>query len=241
MPTIRVGCAGWNIAKQHAALFQIDGSHLARYASTFDSVEINSSFYRPHRPATYQRWAASVPAHFWFSVKAPKAITHERKLVDTSELLSTFVNEVENLGTKLGPLLLQLPPSLQFDRAIAESFFGLLRGQFSTAAVCEPRHQSWFTQEASSLLKSYRIGRVIADPPVVSNADPTMWSETIYYRLHGSPRMYYSSYSHDYLDLLAENLLSHSDTKTVWCIFDNTAEGHAIENANYLLQQLPKR
>ena len=241
MPTIQVGCAGWNIAKQHAPIFESEGSHLARYASIFDRVEINSSFYRPHRPATYLRWAASVPENFLFAVKAPKAITHERKLIDTSDLLTTFVSEVENLGAKLGPLLFQLPPSLQFDRAIAERFFGLLRSHFSTAAVCEPRHQSWFTPEASELLKSYRIGRVVADPPVVMTAEPIASSDTVYYRLHGSPRMYYSSYSREYLDLLVNKLLSHPDAETVWCIFDNTAGGHATENAKDLLEELGPR
>lgn len=241
MPTIRVGCAGWNIAKQHVALFQAEGSHLARYASTFDSVEINSSFYRPHRLATYSRWAASVPEDFLFAVKAPKTITHERRLIDTANLLTSFLGEVENLGAKLGPLLFQLPPSLQFDLATAERFFDLLRSHFSTAVVCEPRHQSWFTPVAYELLKSFRIGRAVADPPVVMTAEPVASSDTVYYRLHGSPRMYYSSYSREYLDLLCTTLLSHSDEKTIWCIFDNTAEGHATENANYLLQQLPKK
>src|SRR5256885_13730988 len=85
--SIHVGCAGWSVRADHASHFPAEGSHLQRYAGRFAAVEINTSFYRPHRPATYARWAASVPSDFRFSVKVPKEITHKRRLVDTLELL----------------------------------------------------------------------------------------------------------------------------------------------------------
>src|SRR5205085_4945044 len=78
-PQFRVGCAGWSILSRHAGLFDAGASHLARYATRFDAVEVNSSFYRPHAQATYARWAASVPRRFRFSVKLPKAITHDAR------------------------------------------------------------------------------------------------------------------------------------------------------------------
>ncbi|MDQ3815662.1 MAG: DUF72 domain-containing protein, partial [Armatimonadota bacterium] len=77
---IYIGCAGWSIPSPHAPEFPAAGSHLERYAARFPAVEINSSFYRPHRPQTYERWAAAVPTHFQFAVKVPKIITHERRL-----------------------------------------------------------------------------------------------------------------------------------------------------------------
>src|SRR5205809_97187 len=117
-----VGCAGWSIPKQHAHCFPAHGTHLERYAQRFPAVELNSSFYRPHRPTTYARWAASVPENFQFAVKVPREITHTRRLVDVTEPLECFLGEVQALGAKLGPLLIQLPPSLRFTGKTAEVF-----------------------------------------------------------------------------------------------------------------------
>src|SRR5262245_27120186 len=121
---LRIGCAGWAIPKQHAGSFPSSGSHLERYAQRFTAVEINSSFYRPHRRATYARWAAAVPAGFAFAVKAPKQITHELRLAGTDTALDGFLAQVGGLGDKLGPLLFQLPPSLALDPSTARAFFG---------------------------------------------------------------------------------------------------------------------
>src|ERR1044071_6345908 len=119
---INVGCAGWSLPKAMADRFPATGSHLARYAARFPAVEINSSFYRPHRPATYARLAASVPPGFRFSVKLPRAITHERRLVGPSPRLDAFLAEATALGPALGCLLVQLPPSLAFDAPTADAF-----------------------------------------------------------------------------------------------------------------------
>ena len=110
LPSIHVGCAGWSIPRQYAEHFPEWGTHLERYAQRFPAVEINSSFYRPHRPATYARWAASVPASFQFAVKVPREISHMRRLRDVADPLERFLSEVEALGTALGPVLVQLPP-----------------------------------------------------------------------------------------------------------------------------------
>src|SRR5215213_2270201 len=160
--TVRIGTAGWSIPKEHAALFPAAGSYLERYGAILNAVEINSSFYRPHRTATYERWATSVPDNFRFAVKVPKAITHERRLKDASDLLDRFVSEVSGLGPKLGPLLVQLPPSLSFKAGIADQFLSQLRSRVEGGIVCEPRHASWFTPEVDALLDELRIARVAA-------------------------------------------------------------------------------
>lgn len=87
---IRIGCAGWSIPSRHAHLFGDGDSHLARYATRFDVAEINSTFYRPHQPRTFERWAATVPAAFRFSVKLPKAVTHDARLHATGDALTAF-------------------------------------------------------------------------------------------------------------------------------------------------------
>lgn len=241
MPEILVGCAGWTIPKAHAERFAAVGSHLQRYASRLSAVEINSSFYRLHRPASYERWAATVPESFRFAVKVPRQITHVRRLLEP-ELLDPFLEGAQALGSKLGPLLVQLPPSLVFDVRIAAAFFSALRERFPGSVVCEPRHPSWYTPDAEALLLGYQIARVAADPaPVPAGAEPGGWSGLIYYRLHGSPRLYYSPYSIDDLNILSQKLVLASHTAETWCILNNTASGAAIENAFALVEILNAR
>ncbi len=233
---VRVGCAGWALRKEHAGEFPGEGTHLARYAGRFPAVEINSSFYRPHRPATYVKWAASVPGDFRFSVKVPKEATHTRRLVDTEGVLDRFLSETTALNEKLGPLLIQLPPSLAFDADVAESFFAALRERYDGAVVIEPRHATWFESEAEQLVTEFRMARVAADPAVAHGAsEPGGWGGLVYYRLHGSPQMYYSSYGDGYLEALSSKLSRAAESADVWCVFDNTAEGAATTNALDLL------
>jgi uncharacterized protein YecE (DUF72 family) len=237
-----IGTAGWSISKDYAEAFPTTGSHLERYAQIFRGVEINSSFYRPHQPQTYRRWAQSVPDDFKFAVKIPKQITHELRLQNASEQLETFLGEVENLGDKLGPLLVQLPPSLRFDSQIVKDFFTALCARFSGEVVCEPRHASWFTDEAELVLIDFKIARAAADPAIVPHArQPGGWSGLKYYRLHGSPRIYYSEYSADYLQSLVVELLQDESAATAWCIFDNTAGFAATGNALEVLAGLPRK
>lgn len=230
---IYVGCAGWSIPAAHGDRFPREGAHLQRYAARFDCVEINSSFYRSHRPSTYARWAATTPERFRFAVKMSREISHVRRLVGTEELVRQFAGEVAALGPKRGPLLVQLPPRLGFDAEQAGAFFRMLRERAGGSIVCEPRHPSWFEPEAEDLLRNFEIGRVAADPAVVSAAaQPGGWSGLVYYRLHGSPRMYYSAYAPDYLQALGRKLRTRADAGAeVWCIFDNTAEGAATVDA----------
>ena len=238
--TYRIGCAGWAIPKDHKSEFPADGSHLQRYAARFPAVEINSSFYRPHRPATYSRWAESVPDDFRFSAKVPKTITHKQRLSDTAALLDAFLAEVTCLGPKLGCLLVQLPPSLVYDAPTVESFFGDFRSRYEGAAVIEPRHASWFTPTVAARLYELRIGQVAADPAVVPEAaEPAGWPEITYVRLHGSPEIYYSNYDEPYLDRLATRMREYAtQAREVWCVFDNTARFAATPNALSLLGRL---
>jgi uncharacterized protein YecE (DUF72 family) len=235
MVPIRIGTAGWSIPKQYAKELPQVGTHLERYSQVLGCAEINSSFYRSHRPSTWERWAASVPDNFRFSVKAPKTITHEAKLACSPEQLKTFLAEAKKLASKLGPILFQLPPKFVFNYAIAESFITMFRNLHSGPTVFEPRHPTWFTIEADHLIQRFQIARVAADPaPVPKAATPGGWNKLIYYRLHGSPRMYYSGYAKSFLQSLAADIAHHGRTAEVWCIFDNTASGAALGDAQTL-------
>jgi uncharacterized protein YecE (DUF72 family) len=204
------------------------------------AVEINSSFYRPHQPKTYARWAACVPAEFRFSVKVPKAITHELRLVGADPLLHRFLGEATALDDKLGCLLVQLPPSLACDAGVARVFFESLRARHTGPVVFEPRHPTWFAPDVECMLVDLHIARVAADPPCGGAAtEPGGWPGVVYYRLHGSPRIYYSNYEDAYLDALAVKLSAHAASGVpVWCIFDNTALDCATMNALDLLKRL---
>lgn len=235
-----MGCAGWGIPTAQAAAFPGEGTHLARYARRLRCVEINSSFYRPHQRRTYERWAASVPDGFRFAVKFPRQVTHLARLRDAGEAIDAFASQVEGLGDRLGPVLVQLPPSLAFEAPVADAFFDALRGRLSTALVCEPRHPSWFAPGMDAFWTRHALGRVAADPARVPAAAIAGGAGAVaYWRLHGSPRIYYDAYGPE---RLAGWAVAMEDARArgheVWAILDNTALGHAITDAMDLAARL---
>jgi uncharacterized protein YecE (DUF72 family) len=238
VPRRFVGSAGWNVPRVHRERFSSEGSQLQRYASRLNAAEINTSFYRPHAAETYARWAAAVPPDFRFAVKLPKTITHDRALLRVRGLLERFLSDVQGLGSTLGPILVQLPPSFAFDARRVGRFFDVFRARHTGFVVCEPRHASWTTAAAEKLLESYRIARVAADPPRAPGLDaPGGFGGVAYYRWHGSPRPYFSPYAAADLDRLAAAMQAH--TVEAWCIFDNTGSGAAASNALDLSARLP--
>jgi uncharacterized protein YecE (DUF72 family) len=235
---LRIGCAGWNVPRSAEVEFRLAGSHLERYSQLLDCCEINSSFYRPHKYETWERWARSVPPDFRFSVKAPKAITHQAAN-SNQKVLQEFLAQIGFLGRKLGAVLFQLPPSNVFDRSRTEGFLALLRSHFPGQVVWEARHRSWFTDEPARLLRDFKINQVGADPACVAAAsEPSTPASLAYFRLHGSPRIYYSSYCSDFLAELASRLKKSASRVETWCIFDNTAAGSAFANALELIETI---
>jgi uncharacterized protein YecE (DUF72 family) len=229
---IRIGTAGWSIPRAAAYRFDSAGTHLQRYSRQLDCAEINSSFYRPHAATTYAKWRDSTPPEFRFAVKIPRAISHELQLQKAHEPLATFLEQTDGLADKRGPLLLQLPPSLSFDGSVVTAFLNVARSVYDGPIVCEPRHATWFLPLATSLLERYRISRVAADPPPVPEAaTPAGWPRVAYFRLHGSPRTYWSRYDRNAITALAATIGRIATAEQVWCVFDNTASGAAIENA----------
>ncbi|MGK9055264.1 DUF72 domain-containing protein [Xaviernesmea oryzae] len=225
-----IATAAWSIPKKVADRFTREGSGLTRYASVFDGVEINSTFYRRHKTSTFARWAESVPDGFRFAVKIPKEITHTRAMKDIAEPFETFLEDIAPLGEKRGPLLCQLPPRLVFDADVLETAFKTLGDADDGPIVIEVRHKSWASAEALDLLKSYAIDRVLADPAPVWPAD-NFETPPKYVRLHGKPKIYYSSYTDEETRLFSKLLAPDG-----WCVFDNTASGAAIENALTMLE-----
>ena len=227
-----VGCAGWSIPRRAGALFPAEGSHLERYGAVFGAVEINSSFYRSHRPSSYERWAASVPPEFRFCVKVPRTITHQSRLVDVGGQLVRFASEANLLGEKLGCVLVQLPPSLSFHAEIAARFFTQMHTVFACMLACEARHPSWFGDAATVQLQAHAITRVMADPTTGQAGPHEATTTASYRRLHGAPKIYYSAYADTYLARLRSDLMLRAHAgHPAWVIFDNTAAGAAQPNA----------
>jgi uncharacterized protein YecE (DUF72 family) len=234
-----IGTAGWSIPRALGEALPGEETHLQRYARRLCVAEINSSFYRPHRRSTYERWAASVPITFRFAYKLPKTITHQRKLVDCSEQLEAFAADVAGLGSMRGPALVQLPPSLTFDRELACAFFEDAIRYLGAGMVCEPRHASWFEAEPDHLLRDLGVARVAADPAIhPAAAVPGGWPGLVYFRLHGSPVVYRSPYEQEVLARQRRHILDARDRGVAcWTIFDNTASGAALANALDLAEQ----
>lgn len=236
---VYIGTAGWSIPRASAHRCAGEGTHLERYGRVLPCAEINSSFHRPHASTTYAKWARGTPAQFRFAVKVPRTITHDLKLRRARAPLERFLGETGGLGKKRGPVLVQLPPSLQLEPRVANTFFTLLRDGYRGPIVCEPRHETWFTENADALLVRHKVARVATDPVPATGADvPGGWPGIVYYRLHGSPRKYWSKYDAEYIARLADALRKVPGSIDAWCVFDNTASGAAFENACELQAQL---
>ena len=236
---ILVGTAGWSIPRATASRFDSAGTQLERYSRRLHCAEINSSFHRPHAANTYAKWRDSTPPAFRFAVKVPRTVTHELKLQGAREPFIAFLAQTDGLAGKRGPLLFQLPPSLSFDGSVVTGFLNMVRGVYDGPIVCEPRHATWFSPLVASLLERYRISRVAADPPPAPEAmTPAGWARVAYFRLHGSPRTYWSRYDEHAIAAVAATIGRITTAEQVWCVFDNTASGAAIENAWELHQHV---
>lgn len=233
---IRIGTAGWANPPGERQHRQAAHSHLDHYARRFNAVEINSTFYRSHRAATYHRWHDSTPEDFAFSVKMSRTITHESGLRDCRRELRDFLQEVSALGAKLRVILIQLPPGLAFETRAATRFFAAISSNLPYQLACEPRHSSWFAPAVDEFLRRRGVSRVAADPARdPAGMRPGGQRRLAYYRLHGSPRMYYSAYETPFLtDLTRQIRKAGSRVRETWCIFDNTARYEAWSDARRL-------
>jgi uncharacterized protein YecE (DUF72 family) len=229
-PVFRIGTAGWTVPKEAAPAFSKEGSHLERYASRLNAVEINSSFYKDHQASSYRRWGEAVPKDFRFSVKLSKVFTHERKLVKPGKDLQLTLNGISELGEKLGCLLIQLPPSLEFDSKTSKTFLKCLKEGYAGNIAVEPRHESWLSEKATDLLNDFGAAFVRSDPGLLAPEETI--AKIVYYRLHGSPVRYRSKYTVRALMDYAREMKAHVKAgRDVWCVFDNTMYGHATTNA----------
>ena len=240
---IHIGTSGWSYSDWKGEIYPKElksTDWLMKYAEWFDTTEINSSFYRMPREQTVINWAAKVPDGFKICPKISKYLTHTKRLKEPEEPLQRFFSVFGQIKSKLGPVLVQLPPSLKFDEEIAQHFFGLLKSEYKQYHfVLEVRHSTWLEQEAVDLLHQYKIGTVISQSGVGFPYTEEITSHIVYVRFHGPAKLYDSSYSDEQLQEYAVKFKKWiKEGKEVWVFFNNTMRGHGFYNARTLQEMM---
>ena len=233
MSDIHIGTSGWHYNHWRGPFYPAKypaSQMLEFYFQSFDTVEINNSFYRLPKPETFACWRESTPRNFLFSVKASRFITHNKKLKDPQNALENFLPRAEVLGGKLGPILFQLPPSWRVNLERLEEFLSVLPK--SNRYAFEFREPSWLSEDVYRILRSYNAAFCIYElarfhTPFVLTAD---WT---YVRLHGPTEWKYAgSYSDEQIAQWSERLRDWSrDLKAAFVYFDNDQAAYAAHNA----------
>jgi uncharacterized protein YecE (DUF72 family) len=169
---IVVGTSGYSYKEWKGSFYPEDLSAakmLPYYAERFGAVEINNTFYRMPEASTLSKWSAQVPDAFTFALKAPQRITHQKRLVDASSDVATLFDVAAVLGSKLGPVLFQLPPYSKKDSAKLSAFIAALPA--GPAVAFEFRHDSWYDEEIFALLRARDIALCSADTDEVADRD----------------------------------------------------------------------
>jgi uncharacterized protein YecE (DUF72 family) len=229
---IRIGCSGW-IYRHWRELFYPpklpQRLWFDHYAATFDTVELNTSFYRLPSSDTFTKWRDRAPPEFRYAVKAPRFITHMKKLKDCAEPVDEFILRARNLGGAIGPLLYQLPPRWACNTARLEEFIALLPTDLEH--VFEFREKSWITEEVLALLDSRRVSFCVHD---MAETPTPRWAAgpIAYVRFHGGVGKYWGRYSDEGLLSWTDWIVAQaSGGRDVWCYFNNDIGGAAIEDA----------
>lgn len=232
---IHVGCSGW-VYRHWRGTFYPQGlpqkRWFERYAEDFDTVEINASFYRVPVATTFEGWREKAPLGFRYAIKVNRFITHLKKLLQCEEETDRFIGLARLLGSSLGPLLYQLPPSLHKNVDRLEAFLARLPSDLEH--VVEFRHSSWYDEEVLALLDRFGVGFV--DHDLRGLLSPRWASgKTAYVRFHGTSGRYHGRYSDEALTGWAEWLIGQRNLgRSAWCYFNNDIHGHAIEDARTL-------
>ena len=229
---IHIGCSSYYDLNWQGIFYPEDlpkSKWFEYYCQYFDTFEINSTFYKMPTARTLQTWHNKAPQDFVFSVKAPKTITHISKFIDCRQQLDDFYLACKNgLGKKLGPLLFQLPPSYDYTDERLELLCNSLNRDFQN--VIEFRHESWWNAIVFEALSANHISFSGVDYPKLPN-QVINTEEIIYYRFHGNPRLFYSGYSNEELQRVANDVRANVKSKKAYIYFNNTASTEGILNA----------
>lgn len=234
-----IGCSGFHYKHWKGDFYPVElpaKKWFTYYCQHFKTLELNVSFYRFPTPAMLETWYKDSPEDFLFSVKAPRSITHFKKLKGTEKMLSDFYNVITvGLQQKLGPVLFQFPPNFVYSSERLKRITDSLNTDF--ANVVEFRHHSWWTPEVFEELGKHNIafcGMSHPDFPkdIIHN------TRFLYYRMHGESDLYASEYSHQELDKVFSDIDNMDNLKSAYIYFNNDINGYAPRNADYLLKKV---
>jgi uncharacterized protein YecE (DUF72 family) len=238
---IRIGTSGFIYEHWRRRFYppSARGSELELYARTFDTVELNVTFYRMPPSSTFRSWAARVPEGFLFAVKASRYLTHVRRLKEPRASVELLVERASELGSHLGPILIQLPPDLELDLVALEETLDAFPAGIRLAV--EPRHASWFVEDVRAALTERSVALCVADrrgpiTPLWRTAD---WS---YLRFHAGRAMPRSCYGARELETWAERLEARwGPAATGFVYFNNDGNGCALRDASVYARALAGR
>ena len=239
--TVRVGCSGWQYRHWRGDFYPADlpsDRWLEFYASRFDTVEINNSFYRLPEPTVFASWRRRAPGGFIYAVKASRFLTHMKKLKDPEEPLARFFSHARQLGPTFGPVLYQLPPRWRVNRERLTSFLRQLPRRRRHAI--EFREPSWYCDEVFALLDRYHVSLCLHDMKG-STPERLAVGPFVYLRFHGTTR-YGGRYDDETLEDWAEWLAPRVDRGVhVYAYFNNDVGGHAPRDAMRLRKAIASR
>jgi uncharacterized protein YecE (DUF72 family) len=234
-----IGTSGWSYKHWADIFYPKDikpDKYLEFYTSKFTCVELNSSFYNLPLKTTVTGWMNRTPYAFKFCPKLSRYITHQLQLANIDGALQKYFDVFESMKKRLGPVLIQLPPGLSYDKILICNFFDLIKEKYSQYRFAiEVRNKSWVNDRFFDLLAQYGIAFVIADPGGRFPNGEAVTAGFIYLRFHGREQLYASDYSETDLKLYAEKIISwRNEGKEVWVFFNNDYHGFAVKNAERL-------
>ncbi len=238
--TVRVGCSGWSYDHWLGVFYPIGmkkKEYFNFYSKFFDTVEVNSTFYRLPFMNYVKSWVRKAPEGFLFAVKMHRKVTHVKRLVDVEEDCKVFLERIKPLKENgcLGPVLVQLPPSLHRNIDLLERFLSILPLDEYRFAV-EFRHKSWLWSETFKTLRDWKVAFCIVSAPRLPEVTEVT-ADFSYIRLHGKKKWYNYNYSVKELSVWSERIRG-MDADEVFVYFNNDVKGYAVKNAIELKKNL---
>jgi len=238
---LHIGTSGWSYKHWTEIFYPKDikpEKYLEFYTARFDCVELNSSFYNLPLKTTVSGWLSRTPDTFRFCTKLSRFITHQLQLADTGGALQKYFDAFEVMKERLGPVLIQLPPGLSYDKSLIINFLDILKYNYSNYCFAvEVRNKSWINDSFFELLAQNGIAFVIADSGDRFPYYETVTAGFVYVRFHGHEQLYASEYSETDLKLYAGKIINWLDEdKEVWVFFNNDYHCFAIKNAERLIE-----
>jgi uncharacterized protein YecE (DUF72 family) len=237
---VRIGCSGWVYKDWREVLYPKDLPQrrwLERYAESFDTVEVNNTFYRLASPKAVESWVDGTPRGFLFACKASRFLTHVRRLNEIEQGVRRFYEPLQRLrgARKMGPTLWQLPANFKRD----DERLGRVLGKLPRGRHCfEFRHESWFTEDTYEALRRHGAALVIGDHPERPFQTHELTADWTFIRFHFGRRGRNGRYSERELEAWKRRIAAWRSRVEVFAYFNNDWEGHAVHNARWLKQRL---